>query len=78
METYRTAPQVARMFRVNTPTVRRYIRGGELPAARVGHRYVIAGKDIDEFVVARKEARSAEGTEHGRRRWRSRARRGGR
>jgi excisionase family DNA binding protein len=61
MKRYLTAPQVARMFRVNIPTVRRYIRSGELPAAKVGRSYVIAGDDIDKFVEERKGVRSAKG-----------------
>lgn len=61
METYRTASQVARMFRIGMPTVRRYIRRGELPAARVGRSYVVSGADIDSFVATRKAAREEKG-----------------
>ena len=60
METYKNTVQVARMFGVGVPSVRRYIRSGELPAARVGRSYVISGEDIDGFVAARKAARPAE------------------
>jgi len=56
METYVTAQQVAKMFRVGVPTVRRYIRSGELPASRVGRSLVVSGDDIDKFVAARKTA----------------------
>ncbi len=61
METYRTQVQLARMFRVGIPTVRRYIRSGELPAARIGRSYVISGADIDAFVCARRAAQLEEG-----------------
>lgn len=61
MKTYLTAPQVARMFRVNIPTVRRYIRSGKLSAAKVGRSYVISGDDIDKFVEARRNVKQAEG-----------------
>ena len=43
MKTYLNAPQVAKLFGVNIQTVRAYIRSGELPAAKVGRRYVVSG-----------------------------------
>lgn len=61
MKTYLTETQVARMFKVNIPTVRRYVRSGRLPAAKVGRSYVISGDDIDKFIDARRNARKAEG-----------------
>jgi len=60
MKTYLNAPQVAKLFGVNIQTVRAYIRSGELPAAKVGRRYVVSGDDIDTFIEARKEARQVE------------------
>ena len=60
MKTYLNTPQVAKLFGVNIQTVRAYIRSGELPAAKVGRRYVVSGDDIDTFVQARKESRKVE------------------
>ena len=51
-------PQVAKLLGVNIQTVREYIRSGELPAARVGRRYVIVHDDIDRFIEKRRDARS--------------------
>jgi excisionase family DNA binding protein len=56
METYMTAPQVARIFGVKVPTVRRYIVKGELPAARVGRNYVVTKSDVEVFMNLRKDA----------------------
>lgn len=62
MPAYMNTPQVAKMLGVNIQTVRGYIRTGELPAARVGRRYVITREDVDRFIQARKGARRAENT----------------
>lgn len=62
MKDYLSTPQVARLFGVNIQTVRKYIRSGELPAARVGKSYVVSGDDIDAFIEARKESRKVEST----------------
>jgi len=66
---YMNTPQVAKILGVNIQTVREYIRSGELPAARVGRRYVITRDDVDRFIHARKGARRSESvglTEKGR------------
>jgi len=55
---YMNTPQVAKLLGVNIQTVREYIRSGELPAARVGRRYVIVHDDIDRFIEKRRDARS--------------------
>ena len=60
MPDYMNTPQVARTLGVNIQTVRSYIRSGELPAARVGRRYVITKDDIDKFIASRKGARRAD------------------
>ena len=58
MRAYLNTPHVAKLLGVNIQTVREYIRSGELPAARVGRRYVIAHDDVDRFIEKRKDARS--------------------
>lgn len=58
MRDYMNTPQVAKLLGVNIQTVREYIRSGELPAARVGRRYVIVHDDIDRFIEKRRDARS--------------------
>lgn len=60
MPAYMNTPQVAKMLGVNIQTVRGYIRTGELPAARVGRRYVITKDDVDKFIEARKTARKVD------------------
>jgi len=57
---YLNVPQVARLLKVNIQTVRAYIRSGELPAARVGRRYVLTPDDVDTFIKKRKESRRAD------------------
>ena len=58
MRAYMNTHHVAKLLGVNIQTVREYIRSGELPAARVGRRYVIARDDIDTFIEKRRDARS--------------------
>jgi excisionase family DNA binding protein len=58
LRSYMNTLHVAKLLGVNVQTVREYIRSGELPAARVGRRYVIARDDIDTFIEKRKDARS--------------------
>lgn len=57
MRSYMNVPSVAKMFGVNIQTVRGYIRSGELPAARVGRRYVIERDDVEKFIEKRKDTR---------------------
>jgi excisionase family DNA binding protein len=57
---YLNVPQVAKILGVNIQTVRAYIRKGELSAAKVGRRYVIARDDVYRFIDKRKEFRKAE------------------
>ena len=60
MKSYLSTPRLARLFGVNVQTVLKYIRSGELPAAKVGRRYVVSGDDVDTFIEARKESRKLE------------------
>jgi excisionase family DNA binding protein len=58
LRSYMNTLHVAKLLGVNVQTVREYIRSGELPAARVGRRYVIARDDVDTFIEKRRDARS--------------------
>lgn len=51
-----TVDEVAAIFRVNIETVRRWIRGGELPALSLGgprSGYRIRRADLDTFINSR-------------------------
>jgi excisionase family DNA binding protein len=59
-EEYVTVPQAARLLKVSTPTVWRWIKAGMLPALRVGERSVrIKGSDLDRVVRPVQEGRGA-------------------
>lgn len=45
-----TAHEVAEQLRVSTMTVYRLIRGGDLPAVRVGRNYRVRARDLDAFL----------------------------
>lgn len=45
-----TAGEVADLLRVSTMTVYRLIRGGELPAVRVGRSYRVRQSDLDGYL----------------------------
>lgn len=47
-----TAGEVADLLRVSTMTVYRLIRGGELPAVRVGRSYRVRSQDLDAYLEA--------------------------
>ncbi len=47
-----TAGEVADLLRVSTMTVYRLIRGGELPAVRVGRSYRVRSDDLDSYLEA--------------------------
>lgn len=47
-----TAAEVADRLRVSTMTVYRLIRGGELPAVRVGRNYRVAEDALDAYLSA--------------------------
>ncbi|MBY5161104.1 helix-turn-helix domain-containing protein [Salsipaludibacter albus] len=47
-----TAGEVADLLRVSTMTVYRLIRGGELPAVRVGRSYRVRSQDLDSYLEA--------------------------
>jgi excisionase family DNA binding protein len=57
---YLTVDQVAAIVQVTPEAVRRWIRGGELPAYRLGGQrmgYRIARADLDAFIAARQTRR---------------------
>ena len=47
-----TVREVADSMRVSTMTVYRLIRGGALPAIRVGKHFRIRARDLDEYLEA--------------------------
>jgi excisionase family DNA binding protein len=49
-----TVDEVAAYLQLNRLTVYRYIREGQIPAARIGKLYRVLKPDLDEFLEARK------------------------
>jgi excisionase family DNA binding protein len=56
MERYLRPSEVARLLKLNTETVYHYIKKGDLPAARLGRKYIVTEKDLERFIQRRKEA----------------------
>ncbi len=56
MEKYLRPSEVARLLKLNTETVYHYIKKGDLPAARLGRKYIVTEKDLESFIQRRKEA----------------------
>lgn len=50
MDELLTVAEVADLLRVSTMTVYRLIRGGELPAVRVGRNYRVRRGDLDSYL----------------------------
>ena len=48
-----TVAEVAATMRVSNMTVYRLIKGGELPAIRVGKNYRIRESDVDQYLYER-------------------------
>lgn len=55
-EQYLRPVEVARMLKMNVETVYHYIKEGKLPAARLGRRYIVSRRDLNEFLEKRKSA----------------------
>jgi excisionase family DNA binding protein len=57
-EDWLTVEEVAESLRVHPVTVRRWLRGGQLPAVRLGTKagWRIARSDLDRFLESRKLA----------------------
>lgn len=47
-----TVSEVAQTLRVSTMTVYRLIKGGQLPAARVGKAYRVREDDVDDYLAS--------------------------
>lgn len=47
-----TVAEVASILRVSTMTVYRLIKGGQLPAARVGKSYRVREEDVDRYLAS--------------------------
>lgn len=47
-----TVAEVADLLRVSNMTVYRLIKGGELPALRVGKNFRIREQDLDDYLAA--------------------------
>lgn len=63
-----TAGEVADLLRVSTMTVYRLIRGGELPAVRVGRSYRVRQTDLDGYLHSQlvdPASVDLEGVDHG-------------
>jgi excisionase family DNA binding protein len=60
MDRYLRPSEVARSLKLNTETVYHYIKEGDLPAARLGRKYIVTEKDLERFIQRRKEACHAE------------------
>jgi excisionase family DNA binding protein len=60
MEKYLRPSEVARLLKLNTETVYHYIKKGDLPAARLGRKYIVTEKDLDRFIQRRKEVNRVE------------------
>ena len=60
MEKYLRPSEVARLLKLNTETVYHYIKKGDLPAARLGRKYIVTERDLERFIQRRKEAHRME------------------
>ena len=52
---YLTLEQVAEALQLQVETIRRYVRAGELKAARFGRRYRVRPEELDRFVRMKEE-----------------------
>jgi excisionase family DNA binding protein len=50
-----TIPEAAELLRVSIKTIRRWIEGGELVAAKLGAQWRLRPQDLDRFVRDRLE-----------------------
>jgi excisionase family DNA binding protein len=51
-----TIPEAAELLRVSSKTIRRWIDGGDLTAAKLGVQWRIRPRDLDRFVHDRLES----------------------
>jgi excisionase family DNA binding protein len=45
-----TPDEVAKILKINSDTVRKYIREGKMPASKIGNTYRITSKNITDFL----------------------------
>jgi excisionase family DNA binding protein len=60
LERYLRPSEVARLLKLNTETVYHYIKKGDLPAAKLGRKYIVTEKDVERFIQRRKEVNRIE------------------
>jgi excisionase family DNA binding protein len=60
MERYLRPSEVARMLKLNTETIYHYIKKGDLPAAKLGRKYIVTERDLERFIERRKGAHRVE------------------
>jgi excisionase family DNA binding protein len=53
---YYTLEEIAKMLKVHRETIRRYIRKGDLKAARIGKEYRIREYDLNRFYESKRNA----------------------
>ncbi len=56
MQKYYTLEEIAQILKVHRETVRRYIRKGDLKAARIGKEYRVREDDLNTFYESKKKA----------------------
>lgn len=54
MERLLTVNETAKILRLNTETVARYIREGKISAVKLGRVWRVEEKDLEEFIRERK------------------------
>ena len=52
-----TVSQVAEEFQVTTQTIRNWIDGGALPAAKIGRAFRVKREDVDELLASHTQIR---------------------
>jgi excisionase family DNA binding protein len=60
VERYYRPSEVARLLKLNIETIYHYIKKGDLPAAKLGRKYIVTEKDLESFIQRRKEANRVE------------------
>ena len=54
-----TVPEVAEMMRVVPATVYKYIKRGELKAKKIGNKYYVTDRTLEEFIAEKPETQGA-------------------
>ena len=45
-----TIPEVAAKLRVSEKTIRRWIKGGDMQAAKLGNQWRVRSRDLEDFI----------------------------